>query len=74
LPHRRSWASNRSRPISAASARCRRLAYSLAWLGASVGGIAMEQPAERFGLRATVIFGSLMIAAGLSLAQKRQRP
>jgi MFS family permease len=45
------------------------LAYSLAWLGASVGGIAMGQAAERFGVRATVIFGSLMIAAGLLLAQ-----
>ena len=45
------------------------LAYSLAWLGASVGGIAMGQAAERFGVRATVIFGSLMIAAGLLSAQ-----
>ena len=45
------------------------LAYSLAWLGASVGGIAMGQAAERFGVRATVIFGSLMIAIGLVLAQ-----
>jgi MFS family permease len=45
------------------------LAYSLAWLGASVGGIVMGQSAERFGVRATVIFGSLMIAAGLLLAQ-----
>jgi MFS family permease len=45
------------------------LAYSFAWLGASVGGIAMGQAAERFGVRATVIFGSLMIAAGLLLAQ-----
>ena len=45
------------------------LAYSLAWLGAFVGGIAMGQAAERFGVRATVIFGSLMIATGLLLAQ-----
>ena len=45
------------------------LAYSLAWLGASVGGIAMGHAAERFGVRATVIFGSLMIATGLLLAQ-----
>ena len=36
------------------------LAYSLAWLGASVGGIAMGHAAERFGVRATVMFGSLM--------------
>ena len=29
----------------------------------------MGQAAERFGVRTTVIFGSLMIAAGLLLAQ-----
>ena len=45
------------------------LAYSLAWLGAFVGDIAMGQAAERFGVRATVIFGSLMIATDLLLAQ-----
>jgi MFS family permease len=45
------------------------LAYSLAWLGASFGGIAMGHAAERFGVRRTVIFGSLMIAAGLVVAQ-----
>src|SRR5690349_2764613 len=45
------------------------LAYSLAWLGASFGGIAMGHAAERFGVRNTVIFGSLMIATGLVLAQ-----
>jgi len=45
------------------------LAYSLAWLGASFGGVAMGHAAERFGVRRTVIFGSLMIAAGLVLAQ-----
>src|SRR6476469_7159293 len=45
------------------------LAYSLAWLGASFGGVAMGHAAERFGVRQTVIFGSLMIAAGLVLAQ-----
>src|ERR1700675_3930609 len=44
------------------------LAYSLAWLGASIRGIAMGQAAERFGVRSTVIFGSLMIATGLVLA------
>ena len=41
------------------------LAYSLAWLGASVGGVAMGHAAERFGVRATVMFGSLMIGTGL---------
>jgi MFS family permease len=45
------------------------LAYSLAWLGASVGGIAIGQAAERFGVRAAMIFGSLMVATGLLLAQ-----
>ena len=45
------------------------LAYSLAWLGASFGGIAMGYAADRFGVRGTVIFGSLMIALGLVLAQ-----
>ena len=45
------------------------LAYSLAWLGASFGGIPMGRIAERFGVRATVIGGSLMIAVGLVLAQ-----
>src|SRR3954452_16455912 len=45
------------------------LAYSLAWLGASFGGVAMGHAAERFGVRRTVIFGSLMIALGLVLAQ-----
>src|SRR5436305_6973359 len=44
------------------------LAYSLARLGASVGGVAMGQAAERFGVRAAVIFGSLMFAAGVLLA------
>ncbi len=45
------------------------LAYSLAWLGASVGGIAMGRAAERFGVRTTVMFGSVMIGVGLVLAQ-----
>jgi MFS family permease len=33
------------------------LAYSLAWLGASFGGVAMGHAAERFGVRRTVISG-----------------
>lgn len=45
------------------------LAYSLAWLGASFGGIPMGRIAERFGIRTTVIGGSVMIALGLVLAQ-----
>src|SRR5215469_17120499 len=34
--------------------------YALAWLGSSVGGIAMGQLAERVGLRWTVMFGATM--------------
>jgi MFS family permease len=49
------------------------LAYSLAWLGASVGGIPMGRAAERFGIRSTVIFGSAMIAIGLLIAQSGGR-
>ena len=45
------------------------LAYSLAWLGSSFGGIPMGRAAERFGIRFTVIFGSAMIAVGLVIAQ-----
>jgi len=45
------------------------LAYSLAWLGASLGGIPMGWAAERFGIRFTVMFGTTMIAAGLVIAQ-----
>src|SRR6202023_3563481 len=44
------------------------LSYSLAWLGSAVGGIAMGQIAERVGVRWTVMFGALMIAAGLLLS------
>jgi MFS family permease len=49
------------------------LAYSFAWLGASVGGIAMGRLAERFGIRATVIGGAVMIALGLVIAQSSGR-
>jgi MFS family permease len=45
------------------------LAYSLAWLGSSFGGIPMGRAAERFGIRFTVIFGAAMIAVGLVVAQ-----
>jgi MFS family permease len=41
------------------------LAYSLAWFGSAVGGIAMGWLAERIGVRWTVIFGALMIGGGL---------
>src|SRR6476646_1717480 len=49
------------------------LAYSLAWLGSSFGGIPMGRAAERFGIRSTVIFGSTMIAVGLIVAQSGGR-
>jgi MFS family permease len=49
------------------------LAYSLAWLGASVGGIPMGRTAERFGIRFTVILGAAMIAIGLLVAQSGGR-
>jgi len=41
------------------------LAYSLAWLGSAAGGIAMAWVAERVGVRWTVMFGAMMIGAGL---------
>jgi len=44
------------------------LAYSLAWLGSAVGGIAMGRVAERVGVRWTVMFGALMIGAGLAVS------
>lgn len=44
------------------------LSYSLAWLGSAVGGIAMGRVAERVGVRWTVMFGALMIGAGLVLS------
>jgi MFS family permease len=44
------------------------LAYSLSWLGSACGGIAMGWIAERIGVRWTVMFGGLMVAAGLCLA------
>jgi MFS family permease len=44
------------------------LCYALTWLGSAAGGIAMGHIAERIGVRWTVIFGALMIAAGLLLS------
>jgi MFS family permease len=44
------------------------LASALAWLGSGVGGIMMGRIADRIGTRWTVIFGSLMIAVGLSIS------
>lgn len=44
------------------------LAYSLAWLGAAFGGLAMGRIAERIGVRWTASFGALMIGLGLFVA------
>ncbi len=44
------------------------LANSLAWVGFGAGGIVMGYIAEKVGVRWTVIFGALMIAAGLALS------
>ena len=49
------------------------LAYSLAWLGSSFGGIPMGRAAERLGIRFTVILGAVMIAVGLIIAQSGGR-
>src|SRR5471030_2539734 len=44
------------------------LASALAWLCAGVGGIVMSRIADRIGTRWTVMFGALMIGAGLALS------
>jgi MFS family permease len=44
------------------------LAYSLAWLGTALGGLAMGPIAERVGVRWTAAVGALMIGARLALA------
>ena len=44
------------------------LANSLAWLGSSVGGIAMGRLADRFGIRWTVMFGAVSICIGLFIS------
>jgi MFS family permease len=43
------------------------LAYSMAWLGASVGGILMGRLAERIGVRWVVSLGAVMIGVGLAV-------
>ena len=44
------------------------LAYSLAWLGTAVGGLAMGRIAERIGVRWTAGFGAVMVGLGLCVA------
>lgn len=46
------------------------LAYSLAWFGGAVGGLAMGPIAARIGVRWTVAFGATMAAAGLALSSQ----
>jgi len=48
------------------------LASSLAWFGLASGGVVMGWVAERAGTRITVIFGSIMICAGLALSRGPQ--
>jgi len=44
------------------------LANSLAWLGSSIGGIAMGRMAERYGIRWTVLVGAVSICIGLIIS------
>jgi MFS family permease len=44
------------------------LASALAWLCSGAGGILMGRIADRIGTRWTVLFGALMIGAGLSIS------
>jgi MFS family permease len=44
------------------------LAAALTWIGTGLGGIVMGWLADRIGIRRTVIFGSVMIAAGLGVS------
>ena len=46
------------------------LAYSIAWFGGAVGGLAMGPLAERIGVKWTVSFGATMAAAGLALSSR----
>jgi MFS family permease len=44
------------------------LATALAWFGSGIGGIGMGWIAERYGVRWTVMFGSVMIGIGLAIS------
>jgi MFS family permease len=50
------------------------LATSLAWLGAGAGGILMGRLADRYGVRWTVITGSMMMAVGLIVSASATQP
>ena len=47
-------------------------ATALAWFGAGLGGIAMGWLSDRYGVRWTVMFGSVMIAIGLAISSLGQ--
>lgn len=44
------------------------LAAAFAWVGTGLGGILMGWLSDRIGIRRTVMFGSVMIAAGLAVS------
>jgi len=44
------------------------IAAALTWIGTGAGGILMGWIADRIGIRATVVFGSVMIALGLAVS------
>jgi MFS family permease len=48
------------------------LANALAWFGTAAGGIVMGRVAERFGIRSTVMSGSVAIAIGLFISSLGQ--
>ncbi len=48
------------------------LAGSLGWLGVGVGGIVMGRIAERFGVRWTVMLGTVMVCVGLAISSLGQ--
>ena len=59
------------KPIAAEMGGARSIpafATALAWFGSGLGGIGMGYLADRYGVRWTVIFGSLMIAIGLAIS------
>jgi MFS family permease len=50
------------------------LATSMAWFGSGAGGILMGRLADRFGIRWTVMTGTVMIAVGLFIAATATAP
>jgi MFS family permease len=63
------------KPIAAEMGGARSIpafATALAWFGSGLGGIGMGYLADRYGVRWTVIFGSLMIAIGLAISSLGQ--